>query len=173
MAGKNKPSDVPPPQDDAIYRVKHISRSAWEEGALSLPGLTPRLTREEEPAFDDVAMDMAMTGEIPLELIRAMLRQQEGRLQAENQKRVKGPTGGGMIFPEEIVPAKAQATAEAPGPEEIERAKEELRAMKAKSRLPREDEAQEPRKPGGRKRPPRARGGEPPEAADEEEETGG
>ncbi|MCL2299219.1 MAG: peptidoglycan DD-metalloendopeptidase family protein, partial [Firmicutes bacterium] len=30
-----------------------------------------------------------------------------------------------------------------------------------------------PRKPGGRKRPPRARGGEPPEAADEEEETGG
>jgi hypothetical protein len=37
MAGKKKPSAAPQPQDDSVYRVKHISRSAWEEGAaLSL-----------------------------------------------------------------------------------------------------------------------------------------
>ena len=134
MAGKKKPSAAPPPQDDSVYRVKHISRSAWEEGTLSLPGLTPRAAREEEPEFDDVAMDMAMTGEIPLELIRSMLRQQEE--QAEKKKAGKKSATGGMILPEEIVPAKPELAAESPTPEEIEAAKEELRAMQARSRLP-------------------------------------
>ena len=162
MAGKKKPSDVPPPQDDTVYRVKHISRTAWEEGTLSLPGLTPRAARYEEPEFDDVAMDMAMTGEIPLELIRSMLRQQEQQ-HAEKKKRGSELAPGSMILPEEIGPARAEAAAEAPTPDEIEAAKEELRAMRAKSRLPRTEEAepraevpraraQEPKKPKARKK---------------------
>ena len=138
MAGKKKPSDVPQPQDDSVYRVKHISRSAWEEGALSLPGLTPKGARTDEPEFDDVAMDMAMTGEIPLELIREMLREQE-ELQARKKKLKKEPKAGGMILPEEIVPARAEAAEEAPTPEEIEAAKADMRAMKARSQLPQEE----------------------------------
>ena len=159
MADKDKPPGAPPPQDDAGYRVKRISRSAWEEGTLNLPGLAPRAAREEEPELDDVAMDMAVTGEIPLELIRSMLRKQEEQLRAENKTLVKGPTGGGMILPEEIVPAaavfpaegdfpakvksraRADFPAEAPAPEEIERAKNELRTMRAKSRLPQPEPA--------------------------------
>jgi len=159
MAGNYKPPEASPTQDDAVYRVKHISRSAWEEGTLSLPGLTPRVAREEDPEFDDVAMDMAMTGEIPLELIRSMLRKQEELLRAANKTRVKGPTGGGMILPGEIVSAAAdfpaaQAEAETPTPEEIERAKDELRAMKSKSRLPQPGETgpEGPQKSKGRKK---------------------
>ena len=146
MAGKKKPSAAQQPQDDSVYRVKHISRSAWEEGALSLPGLTPVSAREDEPEFDDVAMDMAMTGEIPLELIRDMLRAQEEQ-QSKKKKRRKESEAGGMILPEEIIPsaAKAEAAEEAPTPEEIAAAKAELRAMKAKSRLP--QTAQEDEKP--------------------------
>ena len=150
MAGKNKPA----PRDDSVYRVKHISRSAWEEGALSLPGLTPRDEREDEPALDDVAMDMAMTGEIPLELIRDMLRAQE-ESQARKQRRGSAPGPAGMIRPEEIVPARAEAAAEAPTPEEIEAAKEELWAMRARSALPQAEEEKEPKtdaKKLGRKR---------------------
>ena len=159
MAGKKKPSAAPQPQDDSVYRVKHISRSAWEEGALSLPGLTPKAAREE-PEFDDVAMDMAMTGEIPLELIREMLRAQEEE-QAQKKKRRKEPEAGagGMIRPEEIVPAEAEAAEEAPTPEEIEAAKAELQAMKARSRLPQieeeepaEKEPEKPQKGKGRKK---------------------
>ena len=137
MAGNNKPSDIPQPQDDTVYRVKHISRSAWEDGTLNLPGLTPKApVREEEPELDDVIMDMAMTGEIPLELIRSMLRKQEEQLRADKITPVKGPTGGDIIRPAEIRPAAVEAAAAAPTPEEIEQAKGELRAMKAKSRLP-------------------------------------
>ena len=154
MAGNYKPSDVPPTQDDAVYRVKHISRTAWEEGTLSLPGLTPKVVREEEPELDDVAMDMAMTGEIPLELIRSMLRKQEEQLRGENSARAKGPTGGGMILPEEILPSTAQAAAETPTPEEIERAKGELRAMRAKSRLPQPEQEEAPAR---KQKPPRGR----------------
>ncbi|MDR2687932.1 MAG: peptidoglycan DD-metalloendopeptidase family protein [Oscillospiraceae bacterium] len=136
MAGKKRPSAAPQPQDDSVYRVKHISRSAWEDGALSLPGLTPRGARGDEPEFDDVAMDMAMTGEIPLELIRDMLRAQEE--QAQQRKRRKEPGAGSMIRPEEIVPARAgaEAAGESPTPEEIAQAKAELRDMKARSSLP-------------------------------------
>ena len=165
MAGNNKPSDIPQPQDDTVYRVKHISRSAWEDGTLNLPGLAPKAAvREEEPELDDVIMDMAMTGEIPLELIRSMLRKQEEQLRTENKTLVKGPTGGGMIRPEEIRPAAADRparaeAAEAPTPEEVDKAKAELRAMKAKSRLPQpeaadesaEEPAQEPKKAKRRK----------------------
>ena len=179
MAGKKKPSAAPQPQDDSVYRVKHISRSAWEEGALSLPGLTPRGAREEEPEFDDVAMDMAMTGEIPLELIREMLREQE-ELQAQKKARRREPDAGGMIRPEEIVPparSRAEMAAEAPTPEEIAAAKAEMRAMRAKSRLPQPGEAessgeqlaQEARKKGwGRKkeRAKKARGAQAEEPAE-------
>jgi len=75
MSGKNKPEP-----DDSVYRVRHISRSAWEGGISSLPGLTPSMgAPPRADAFDDVAADMAMTGEIPLELIREALSLQEER----------------------------------------------------------------------------------------------
>jgi len=162
MAGKKKPSAAPDPRDDSVYRVKHISRSAWEDGTLSLPGIAPKAAREADPEFDDVAMDMAMTGEIPLELIRSMLRQQEEQAEKKKPGKEKAPPPGGMILPEEIVAraaagaVKAETAMELPTLEEIEAAKNELRAMRDRSRLPQPEKTESPgeelKKQKGRKK---------------------
>ena len=60
---------------------------------------------------DDIAADMAMTGEIPLELIREILRNQE---------------------------EQAAARKSAPSAAEVEQAKQEMRDMQAKAQLPAE-----------------------------------
>jgi len=135
MASKKKSS--PQPQDDSVYRVKHISRSAWEDGTQGLPGLPPAGPAPppkppRDTLLEDVAADLAMTGEIPLERIRELLRQQEQEAQAKQaqaqlkkqegkrqETRGKKPEpfpGYGPIRPEEIIslpaapppPAKAK-----------------------------------------------------------------
>ena len=124
MASKKKSS--PEPQDDSVYRVKHISRSAWEDGTQGLPGLpsaeragagrVPPPRPQPDTLLEDVAADLAMTGEIPLELIREVLRkkEQEAERQENKKQEAKGkkqepegkrqePLGRGPIRPEEIV----------------------------------------------------------------------
>ena len=135
------------PKDDDVYRVKHISRSAWEDGKSGLPGLPPDMGAPPTQAFDDVAADMAMTGEIPLELIRDMLRRQEAEVAARRAAQSTAQKANfGMIRPEDIV-SRAEFAEETPTRNEIEAAKQELRAMKAKSRLPEPAKPEKPAKP--------------------------
>ena len=147
MPAKKKPGGREP-QDD-VYRVKHISRSAWEDGEANLPGLP---VAPQPEAFDDIAADMAMTGEIPLELIREILRRQEAEAEARRAEQSRAAAKFEMIRPEDIVPnekarrsPKAEFAKETPTRNEIEAAKQQLRAMKAKSRLPEPEEAKEPK----------------------------
>jgi len=150
MPAKKKPGGQEP-QDD-VYRVKHISRSAWEDGQANLPGLPVSAPQPE--AFDDIAADMAMTGEIPLELIREILRRQEAEAVARRAEQSAAAASFEMIRPEDIVPnekakrpPKAEFAKETPTRNEIEAAKQQLRAMKAKSRLPEPEEAKPTKEP--------------------------
>ena len=108
------------PQDENVYRVKHISRAAWEEGSVTLPGL-PEDAAKPAPQtddddysldkLDDSIVEMAMTQEISLELIREYLRKEEEQAKqrqlAKNRQRQQQPppsrsAGYGPIQPDEI-----------------------------------------------------------------------
>ena len=110
------------PQDDNVYRVKHISRAAWEDGSVTLPGLPedvpyqPAAPQVGDDAYsldklDDSIVDMAVTQEISLELIREYLRKEEEqakkRQQAKTRQRqqqasLSATSGYGPIEPDEI-----------------------------------------------------------------------
>ncbi len=70
----------------SVYRIKDVTQSAWEKGALPLPGLTPDSAPKLTPmnkAEEDIAVDLAMTGEIPLALILEALAKQEAATKRE------------------------------------------------------------------------------------------
>ena len=117
-------------------QASQIMHSAWEHGAASLPEPMPQANN-----VDDITADLALTGEIPLDLIREILRRQE----QEAAMRKTAHSTSEMIRPEEIVPREKTKAARAefardntPTRVEIEAAKQELRAMKARSALPQE-----------------------------------
>jgi len=128
------------PQDHE-YHANHIMRSAWEDGTASLPGLTPIKPANK---VDDIAADLALTGEIPLDLIREILRRQKD--EAAARRAAQSASAAGMITPDDIVPrneksvtkSPAEFARETPTRVEIEAAKQQLRAMKAMSALPQE-----------------------------------
>jgi len=120
MAKKRSPEKGP--QDETVYRVKHISRAAWEEGSMTLPGLPEdavnrlaQLNGNESSLdkLDDSLVEMAMTQEISLELIREYLRREEEQAKQrllEKSRQRQAPaapaspvSGYGPIQPDEIV----------------------------------------------------------------------
>jgi len=161
MASKKKSS--PEPQDDSVYRVKHISRSAWEDGTQGLPGLPPA----ERPGaghapipkpradtlLEDVAADLAMTGEISLELIREVLRKQEQQAQAKRQPENRRQEAGGFIRPEEIVSLPAVAPPQPAAPKKpqaqgpMEKTQRQKREKRPKAPPAQAETAREPAPP--------------------------
>ena len=146
MAKKRSPERGP--QDENVYRVRHISRAAWEEGSVSLPGLPQDAQYTAPPQFgdsvlssldrlDDSMVEMAMTQEISLELIREYLRKEEEQakqrqLEKSRQRQpLPPPAGYGSIRPEEIEGYQA------PGSRPAQKQPEPKQPQKKRAQIPR------------------------------------
>ncbi|MDR3314157.1 MAG: hypothetical protein LBS96_06835 [Oscillospiraceae bacterium] len=152
-------------EDGGVYRIKDVTQSAWEQGKLPLPGLAPNSAPTLTPlnkADEDMAVELAMTGEIPLAVILSALAKEQDAAkkqtpvpvpkdEPEIQPLGQGSYGAGMIRPDEIIahtpdpPPVAQA-AEAPAaaaqppqkadPKKVKAAKAELEEMAKRAAPP-------------------------------------
>ena len=74
------PENRKPPEEDGVYRVKHVTKSAWEQGPLPLPGLgetRPSAMPQLAKNVEDVTIELAMTGEIPIAVILEALSKEK------------------------------------------------------------------------------------------------
>ena len=108
MANQPKKPEKPAENDAAgsVYRIKDVTESAWSKGALPLPGLdrggSPTLTPLDK-ADEDAAVELAMTGEIPLALILEALAKQEANRPAEKPKKAPSKPRFEPLFPTEPI----------------------------------------------------------------------
>ena len=147
MSSKKKPAGKPAAGSDKEYLVEHISRAAWEEGQIGLPGLAPKASAPPlgvSPALEDVAADMAMTGELPIDLIREVLRQQE-------EEEARAAKRDAQYKP--LKNAWIEAAEELPTRREVEAAKQEMRALKAKRPVKEPKPPKPPKEPKQRELP--------------------